>query len=210
MTQSEQINDLAAALAKAQGEMENAAKNANNPHFKSRYADLAEILNTVRAPLAKHGLSVVQSQALADGVVMVETLLMHSSGQWVRTTCTATVTKTDPQAIGSAITYCRRYSLAAACGIAQEDDDGEAAQGGGRQQSAKRQAKPEPVQDEAAASEGQKNEIAERMMDPLVTDKERADLRKWMSGAITEAQAAQALDTLSKRIADRTDAREAA
>lgn len=131
MQHSEALNEFAAAMARAQGEMENAAKNAANPHFKSRYADLAEILNTVRPALAKHGISVVQGQAHEGGSMTVETLLVHQSGQWVRTSFTAAVAKTDPQAIGSAATYLRRYSLAAACGIAQEDDDAEGAHGRG-------------------------------------------------------------------------------
>jgi hypothetical protein len=123
MIKSESIAALSAALAKAQGELENANKNANNPHFKSRYADLAELLNTVRPVLSKHGLAVIQMPSFDSGVASVETLLTHSSGEYVSSTCSAPVTKQDAQGVGSAITYLRRYSLAAFCGIAQEDDD---------------------------------------------------------------------------------------
>jgi hypothetical protein len=127
MNRSESLGDLAAALAKAQGELENAHKNAQNPHFRSRYADLAEILNTVRPVLARHGLSVVQLPGYDDGHAHVETVLLHASGEWLSGTICAPVTKSDPQGVGSALTYLRRYSLAALAGIAQEDDDGQSA-----------------------------------------------------------------------------------
>lgn len=135
MQKSDQINELAAALAKAQGEIENASKNAANPHFKSKYADLAEVINTVRPVFAKHDLSVTQFPSFADGLASVETVLMHSSGQWMSGTASAGVTKMDAQGVGSAITYLRRYSLAAVAGIAQEDDDANAAVGGRPQKS---------------------------------------------------------------------------
>lgn len=127
MNMSEQINDLATALALAQVEMENASKNAANPHYKSKYADLAEVLNTVRPVFAKHGLSVTQFPSYADGLVSVRTVLMHKSGQWMAGDASAPASKLDAQGVGSAITYLRRYSLAAVAGVAQEDDDGNAA-----------------------------------------------------------------------------------
>lgn len=129
MEKSEQLNELATALAKAQGELENASKSSANPHFKSKYADLAEILNTVRPVFSANGLSVTQCPGFANGMVTVETLLMHVSGQWISSTISAPVGKQDAQGVGSAITYCRRYSLAAVAGIAQEDDDGNASIG---------------------------------------------------------------------------------
>lgn len=122
--QSEQINELATALAKAQGEIENASKNSVNPHFKNKYADLAEVLNTVRPVLSKHGLAIVQTVSYQDGLVSVTTILMHSSGQYIGDTASAPVPRLDPQGVGTATTYLRRYSLAAFCGVAQEDDDG--------------------------------------------------------------------------------------
>lgn len=123
MNKSESIAALAAALAKAQAEMSNAIKSSENPHFKSRYADLAEVLNTVRPVMAKHGIAVLQMPSFAAGVASVETMMMHSSGEWISNTCSAPVSKQDAQGVGSAITYLRRYSLAAFAGIAQEDDD---------------------------------------------------------------------------------------
>lgn len=132
MTKSEQINDLAAALAAAQSEMENASKSSSNPHFKSKYADLAEVINTVRPVFGKHGLSQVQCPSYEGGMVSVETIIMHKSGQWLSSTVSAPVSKQDAQGVGSAITYCRRYSLAAMAGLAQEDDDANSAVGHGK------------------------------------------------------------------------------
>lgn len=128
MEMSEKINALAEALAKAQGEMKNAAKSSDNPYFKSKYADLAEVLNVAREPLSKNGLSIMQAnEGVANGYMSVTTLLMHSSGQYIKSTGSFPVGKQDAQGNGSALTYARRYSLAAMLGIAQEDDDGNSA-----------------------------------------------------------------------------------
>lgn len=129
MQKSESIKELATALAKAQGQLENASKSSTNPHFKSKYADLAEVINTVRPVFSEHGLSVMQCPSFEAGVVSVETVVMHSSGEWMASTVSAPVSKQDAQGVGSAITYCRRYSLAAVAGIAQEDDDANSAVG---------------------------------------------------------------------------------
>lgn len=126
-TKSESIIKLSEALCAAQGEMENAVKSSTNPHFKAKYADLAEVINTVRPVFAKHGLSVTQWPSFVDGVAHVETILHHKSGEWVSNTASAPVDKQTAQGIGSATTYLRRYSLAALACVAQEDDDGNAA-----------------------------------------------------------------------------------
>ena len=115
---------LFAALAAAQGEVENATKASTNPHFKSRYADLAEVLNTVRPVFSKHGLAIVQSTGFDGGMVSVTTALVHKEGGYITSVASCTPAKTDGQGVGSATTYLRRYSLAAACGVAQEDLDG--------------------------------------------------------------------------------------
>lgn len=127
MNTSETINEIAGALAKAQAEIQNVAKDAKNPHFKSDYATLDAITDTVRPVFARHGLAVVQMPSYADGIVTVETLLTHSSGQWIRGATSAPIAKADPQGVGSACTYLRRYSLAAIAALAQTDDDGHAA-----------------------------------------------------------------------------------
>lgn len=126
--QSESIGNLALALAKAQGEMGAAAKDANNPHFKSRYADLASIMDACRAPLAKHGLAVSQLPCREnDGSVGLTTILLHESGEFIGSSITARPAQESPQILGSLLTYLRRYSLAAICGVVQDDDDAESA-----------------------------------------------------------------------------------
>ena len=124
------IGQLVEALAKAQGEMKGAAKDATNPHFRSKYPTLASVCDACD-PLAKHGIAYLQPTR-ADGVhVTVTTMLAHSSGEWIAQDLTLTAGSATPQAVGSAITYGRRYGLAAMVGIAPEDDDGELAEGRG-------------------------------------------------------------------------------
>lgn len=146
MNKSESIASIAKALSAFTAEAENASKNAKNPHFRSTYADLAEVINTVRPVLAKHGLSFIQSPSFESGVVSVETMLLHESGEFISGTVSAPVSKQDAQGVGSAITYCRRYGLAAMCGIAQEDDDGNAAS---QPPARKAQAAPDGIQIQA-------------------------------------------------------------
>ena len=128
MTTSEQINEIAAALAKAQASMKNAALNKVNPHFKSRYADLAGIRDAVVPALSANGIAVAQTMTATDsGQCLVVTRLLHASGQWIESMCPIPLVP-DMQKMGSAITYARRYSLSAICGIsADEDDDANAA-----------------------------------------------------------------------------------
>ena len=129
LTHSEQINEIATALAKAQGAMDNATKDRVNPAFKSRYADLASVRDAVTGPLSANGIAVVQAaQTSAEGVT-VETRLIHGSGQWLASTIGAVPKGYDAQSIGSCVTYLRRYGLMALAGIAPEDDDGNAASG---------------------------------------------------------------------------------
>lgn len=127
MQKSDSIGALAAALAKAQSKMTFAAKDSLNPHFKNRYADLAAVLDAVRGPLTANGLAVVQLVAEAERGAALETVLMHESGEWISALYSLPVSKEDAQGYGSALTYARRYALAAICGIAQDDDDGEGA-----------------------------------------------------------------------------------
>jgi hypothetical protein len=128
MKQSETTAILDAALALAQADLSNVPKTSPNPFFKSRYADLAEVLDTVRPVFAKHGLSIVQSPAYENKVVSVTTRI-SCKGEWLEGTASCPVTKDDAQGVGSAITYLRRYALAAFAGVAQTDDDGNAATG---------------------------------------------------------------------------------
>jgi hypothetical protein len=121
------IGKLAEALAKAQAEMEGAAKDSTNPHFRSKYADLASVRDACR-PLAKYGIAHLQPTRADGPHVTVTTVLIHASGEWISEDLTLTAGQNTPQAVGSAITYGRRYGLAAMVGIAPEDDDGEAAE----------------------------------------------------------------------------------
>lgn len=127
--QSEQIGELAKALSVAQGKITGALKDSANPFFKSKYADLASVWDACRGPLSDNGLAVVQHTESDDSGVYVITVLAHSSGQWMRSRLRLTPKDSTPQGMGSAITYGRRYALAAAVGVAQIDDDGNAASG---------------------------------------------------------------------------------
>lgn len=130
ITTSENINDIAAALAKAQAKLENVTKDRENPHFRARYATLAGVLDEVRPKLAAEGISILQAPVNCEGQnIGVATRLLHSSGQWIETTVYVLPTKFDAQGVGSVLSYLRRYSLMALAGVGQEDDDGNAAVG---------------------------------------------------------------------------------
>ncbi len=130
MNKSDSINELAMALAKAQGQMRAAVKDASNPFFKSKYADLASVVDAIKTPLSSNGLSYVQFVGSDAEAHYVETMLIHSSGQYLSERVKIVVAKpNDPQSFGSAVTYFRRYSLQAVCGVPADDDDGNAATG---------------------------------------------------------------------------------
>jgi len=127
MNSSPSIKELASALAKAQGEFTNPIKNSQNPHYKNWYADLAEVLNTIRPVLSKYGLMVLQPITTVGNRTEVETILMHESGEYLLFNNFSCPTSKEGQAqgIGSDSTYLRRYQLCAIFAIAQEDLDGE-------------------------------------------------------------------------------------
>lgn len=127
MDKSESIKALSGALNKAQNEMGGAVKDAKNPFFKSKYADLSAVVKAIKEPFASNGLSYSQFPINDGDKVGVETILMHSTGEWLSQSFTVKLTKQDAQGAGSAITYCRRYALQAIAGIPSEDDDGQAA-----------------------------------------------------------------------------------
>jgi hypothetical protein len=118
---------LAAALAKAQGVIEDAVKDAQNPHFKSKFADLSSVRAAIRGPLSDNGIAYVQLVRSGGKAVEVETLLLHDSGQVIGDTLTIPLLQNTPQAVGSAISYGRRYSLMSIVGLAADDDDAESA-----------------------------------------------------------------------------------
>ena len=131
MKKSESIANLAMALANFQGEAENPKNTANNPFFKSKYAPLSEVINATKPLLSKHGLSILQSPSGDGEHIIITTLLMHSSGEWIEgEPLVLKADKPTAQGAGSAITYGRRYALSAILGIAsEEDDDGNSATG---------------------------------------------------------------------------------
>ncbi len=122
------FNKVAAALVKAQKEFGPALKSSSNPHFKSRYADLAACVEAVVDALNNNGIALTQRVSPSENGVIVETVFIHESGEVINCgQLHVPATKHDAQGYGSALTYARRYSLMAACGIAPEDDDGNAA-----------------------------------------------------------------------------------
>lgn len=130
MQHSESIKELASALLKAQQSFETATKGADNPFFKSKYADLPEVWRVAKGPLGANGLAIVQSpESDGNGAIEIETMLVHApSGEWIKSRMRMKPVKDDPQGVGSCITYARRYALSALIGIvADEDDDGNAA-----------------------------------------------------------------------------------
>lgn len=120
---SDNMDNLATALAKAQGEMQNAQLNKVNPHFKSKYADLAAIRDATIPALSKNGLSIVQYTRLQDGALILRTRLLHVSGEFLESEYPLPMAVDKPQQMGSAYTYGKRYSWAAMCGISADDDD---------------------------------------------------------------------------------------
>jgi len=119
---------VAAAFVKAQGEIGHATKDVRNDFFKSKYADLAGVIDAYRTVFAANGLSVLQPTLPADSGVRIQTIILHESGEWIADRGLSMPTgKADAQGLGSALTYARRYAMAALVGIAQDDDDGNAA-----------------------------------------------------------------------------------
>lgn len=130
MIKSESIVKLAVALSSFQAEVQDPAKNSDNPFFKSKYVELDDLLASVRPVLSKHGLVVLQEPSGEDKV-LIKTILIHTSGEFIEfEPLTLKPVKNDPQGVGSAITYGRRYSLSSILGVAwDKDDDGNNASG---------------------------------------------------------------------------------
>lgn len=125
MNKSESIKELANALCEFQAAVEKIRKKETNPFFKSKYASLSDILDVIRQPLADNGLSFVQ---FPSGKYGLDTMLLHTSGEWISESYQMEPTKHDPQGAGSVITYQRRYALGAILGLNIDvDDDANAA-----------------------------------------------------------------------------------
>ena len=140
------MQKVSAALVKAQKAFGPALKSSTNPHFKSRYADLSACVEAVIDALNDNGIALIQRNIECESGVCVETVFVHESGESLSSgPLHVPAAKQDPQGYGSALTYARRYSLMAACGIAPEDDDGNAATSAKNAQ--KPTSKPDPAQE---------------------------------------------------------------
>lgn len=152
MKTSESIKEISEALLKAQKEMEGAKKDSNNPFFKSRYADYNAVLEACKGPLNNNGISVLQPHRIDSSesgtFMVVETILLHESGEFISGETKVEVAKqNDPQALGSAQSYARRYGLQSMVSLPSEDDDGESAMNRNNKGSSK-------IASKAATSEG--------------------------------------------------------
>lgn len=150
MRSSEQVDALFAALAQCQGELSDPIKDKSNPAYKSKYADLAAVLQTIRPTLCKFGLGITQGVETAGDLsaVLVTTRLFHKSGQWIESTVSVPITKKDAQGLGSATSYGRRYGVNAIVSIAaDDDDDGNAAVGLKKDKAQPREAQEAPAGD---------------------------------------------------------------
>jgi hypothetical protein len=127
MNKSDSITTIAPALHKAQGQIKAALKDSTNPHFRSKYADLSSVIEAVKPALQANGITYLQGVHDAVDGVAVETMLLHTSGEWISSVMRIPAVKQDAQGYGSAITYGRRYGLQSMCGVPAEDDDGNAA-----------------------------------------------------------------------------------
>jgi hypothetical protein len=120
--------NLSGSLVRALSEIEGAAKDKVNPHFKSKYADIASVIDAIKPVLAKHDLGFTQHSQPSEAGVIVETVLHHAGGETLSMgSLYVPANKNDPQGFGSALTYARRYALMTAFGVPAEDDDGNAA-----------------------------------------------------------------------------------
>lgn len=133
MQKSAETNELFTAMAKAQGEFKSIPMDKKNPHFKSSYASLTATQEGTREFLSKHGLALIQSIDIENDIYFLETMLTHSSGQWVASKLKLILDKNNMQGLGSAITYAKRYAWQAMLGVVgDEDDDGNAAVANGK------------------------------------------------------------------------------
>jgi len=205
--QSEKIDLLAAALSKAQASIRGAVKDSQNPFFKSSYADLASVWEAAREPLTANGLSVSQLIERDGDTPLMTTILMHASGQWIASTALIVAMKRDPQSFGSAITYQRRYSLAAILGIPQIDDDAESAHG--RQPAKPVESKPKPVEKpvEQKPKESKKPKgNFDAAMGAIKKCVNQAELEKVSDGLLTRQWSSVELSLLTAEVAGKQKA----
>ena len=219
MQHSESLKELAKALSKAQAEFTVAVKDSTNPHYRSKYADFTSVKEASQPALNANGLSVIQTPSGGPDNPALTTMLLHTSGEWIKDTYSLPVVKKDPQAFGSGITYARRYAWAAILGLAtEEDDDGNKASEpsktvapkveilGGRELE-------QYHAEEKAASDGAKIEtnIWATLIKKMVDDKEvtRADITGLNMGRVADHQALSNWTVLKEMHARLLDIRDA-
>lgn len=178
MNRTEDISKLATALAVAQGQIESASKDATNPHFRSKYADFDSVREAVKKPLSSNGIAFLQLPRVVESGVEVETFLIHGeSGQFVSEVLMVPLGQITPQAIGSAITYLRRYSLQTIVGVsAGEDDDGNAVEKVADKNYRPAAKPPAPTQQE---KEKESFLLLHAMLEEIGAFKTKTDAAKW-------------------------------
>jgi hypothetical protein len=175
MQHSESMKAIAPALLAAQKATEFAKKDATNPHFKNKYADLPAVIEAVKPALNAAGIVYIQTASPSDdNRLHLTTMLMHESGEWISDTLVMPLPKQDPQGYGSAMTYARRYALAAITGVYQDDDDGNAASGPAT--------RPTQAQNDAAPAESQATEADAMIVAQMNAAATVPDLVKLMNG----------------------------
>lgn len=163
---SEKVDLIISAIFAMQGEVLESYKNSVNPHFKSRYSDLVAVMEALREPMQKNGLCVVQTTFMENDRFFLKTKIFHISGQWISSDYPLKPLKDDPQSMGSAITYARRYSLAAMTGLVQVDDDGNEAS-----KTKKERFKEDPKENKTP-----------RMITRMITKEEYEEIKKCLGG----------------------------
>lgn len=200
---SEGLQSIMAAILAVQKDVDHVEKGSTNPHFGNTYADLNTFLHALRGPMADHGIVMTQGPGMENGHVTVDTMLYHTeSGEWLRDRAAAPMQKDDPQGVGSAITYLRRYSLAALFAVPQEDDDGNAAsrtpkRNGRDRQPAKSKGGSGPTCPSCGTSEVWDNRAKKEAgkfkatsPDYTCKDKEGCGWTLWLDGAVEKIEAA--------------------
>lgn len=200
MNTSENIDAIGAAFAKAQAELQNPPKNKINPHFNSAYVDLSDGLETIRKTLGKHGLAFIQATNAVDNFIILHTRIVHSSGQWIESTYP--VCGMDKhQAMGSALTYARRYALFAMVGVAgEDDDDGNAAQETTPKTAPKRQAEKKTMEPGFSPEDSAK--VLAGMKFALSTAETMNDLKEWATNPENQELKSKLLPAHQKEILD--------
>lgn len=202
MKHSETLATIAPALVKALSAIEGVGKGKVNPAFKSKYADLETVINASRDILAANGLTLIQMPgACAGGILNLETIFMHESGEWISGEMGIALGKTDPQGVGSALTYARRYAQMAALNMPAVDDDGERAMGRVNGAAAPKASR----QDPNSLAQKKRDGVMEAMFVEIDGCIDMVELRQWWKDHSAEIKALP--EIWQAAIADRKEAR---